>query len=75
MQQGHASLSNIDCKLARMINPSTNLLKAVVQDPVYNTHGITRYELTFKTCSIAEGTIQQSHKVLIYPAMLETLAK
>ena len=75
MQQGHARLSNIDCKLARMINPSTNHLKAVVQDPVYNTHGITRYELTLKTCSIAEGTNQQSHKVPKFPAMLEILAK
>ena len=46
-QQGAVRSHGVDCKVDKIVNPSTQGLKRVVVDERYNTNGITRLETTF----------------------------
>jgi hypothetical protein len=47
MQQGCARLNGISCKCALGLNPSTESLETMLNNPLVQQHGLTRNELTF----------------------------
>jgi hypothetical protein len=58
VQQGCARKSDIACKVARLLSPSTDGLNATTLDKKFNLNGITRLEITFPFYKLIDKTNQ-----------------
>jgi hypothetical protein len=58
VQQGAARKSNVDCKVSKLLSPSTAGLNEKTLDEKYNLNGITRLEITFPFYTTIDKTIQ-----------------